>query len=533
MGILLATRLLRGAGLDWYEQGDVWHRVAAHRSTSDTPTLPGLSRAVGALITAADDAPGSPLHTRPAWRSAFAHTGRRLARLAHSGDLQRGLRAVLAHHLLFLFNRIGIPGTEQHHLAAAAHSVFREDHHMSSAPVTGSEDHDADRLRAALADHIRARGTFRTAAVEQAFRSVPRHLFLPEVDAATAYAPRPVVTKRDADGAAVSSASSPNLVAAMLELLDVRPGQRVLEIGAATGINAALLAEVVGETGAVSTVEIDADLTERAQRALVSAGYGRVVVHCGDGALGHPESAPFDRIIVTAGAWDVPPAWWQQLVPGGRLVVPVRLHGSGLTRVLPFDRDRDAATMTAREALVCGFVPMRGIDDHPDDVVRLARDVLLAVDRADGPDAQALANVLTYEPSSAWTGVVVGHDDEAEHLDLWLATTTSDLGFGRLRVGPDARGAGAADPALRWAGASLYLNGSLAYVVVRPHDERSDELGIVAHGPESAGLIERLRSALDEWARRRPTQPMVTAHSNPVCDVAGIRRQHSRLVVRW
>lgn len=82
---------------------------------------------------------------------------------------------------------------------------------------------DAVALRAALADHIRGRGTFRSAAVEAAFRTVPRHLFLPGVDTTEAYAPRPVVTKRAADGTAVSSASSPNLVAEMLELLDVQP----------------------------------------------------------------------------------------------------------------------------------------------------------------------------------------------------------------------------------------------------------------------------------------------------------------------
>ncbi|MGH8882231.1 MAG: rRNA adenine N-6-methyltransferase family protein, partial [Stackebrandtia sp.] len=116
-----------------------------------------------------------------------------------------------------------------------------------------------------------------------AFRTVSRHLFLPGVDLRTAYAHQVVVTKRADDGSALSSASHPNLVVAMLEQLDVRPGQRVLEIGTATGINAALLAELVGPTGKVVTIEIDDDLTAGAHAALkdrtrtgrVSAGPAR------------------------------------------------------------------------------------------------------------------------------------------------------------------------------------------------------------------------------------------------------------------
>lgn len=145
-----------------------------------------------------------------------------------------------------------------------------------------------------------------------------------------AYASRPVVTERAANGTAVSSAYSPNLVAEMLELLAVEPESRVLEIGAATGINAALLAEL-GQTGHVTTIEIDDDLADGARRSLDRAGYPRVDVICCDDDLGQPGGEPYDRIVVTAGAWDIPAAWWQQVAPGGRIVVPVRLHGSGLT----------------------------------------------------------------------------------------------------------------------------------------------------------------------------------------------------------
>ncbi|MCY7341859.1 MAG: methyltransferase, FxLD system, partial [Pseudonocardia sp.] len=332
LGVLLAGRLLRAAGLDWYEQGDVWHRLAAHRAPTERPTpTPATVNAVGKLLTAVNDTTSSPLHEVPEWPAAHEQAGRALTQIAHSGRLDRGMRAVLAHHLLFTFNRLGISAEDQYVLAASAsHFVLQENHHMtpthSTEPVsdiaTAPGSPTAAQLRDGLADYIRGRGTFRSAAVERAFRTVPRHLFLPDVDLAEAYAPRPVITKRAPNGTALSSASSPNLVADMLELLDARPGHQVLEIGAATGINAALLAEIVGPDGHVVTVEIDHDLTEEARTALDTAGYGHVEVHCADGALGHPSGGPYDRIIVTAGAWNIPATWWEQLAPAGRLVVP-------------------------------------------------------------------------------------------------------------------------------------------------------------------------------------------------------------------
>ncbi|ANY09805.1 hypothetical protein AFB00_04965 [Pseudonocardia sp. HH130630-07] len=423
---------------------------------------------------------------------------------------------------------------------------------MPTVSAPAEQPADAEHLRAALVEHIRGRGGFTTDTVERAFSRVPRHVFLPGVDLTEAYAPRPVITKRGANGAALSSASSPNLVAEMLELLAVTPGNRILEIGAATGFNAALLAELTGKHGHVSTVEIDQDLTEGARHALDTAGYPEVQVHCGDGALGHPDTAPYDRIIVTAGAWDISQAWWDQLAPGGRLVVPVRLHGSGLTRVLPLDHDPDATSSTddgapvlvARSALVCGFVPMRGTDEHPEDVVRLDTDVVMAVERSDRPDPHALGQALSHDPLTRWTGVTVGHDEPAEHLDLWLATTAdpSTTLFGRLRVGPDARRAGIVTPALRWAGATLYRDGSFAYLTTRQHDDTADELGITAHGPDATAVADELGHLLGRWACERPAQPTITAHrehtprpSRPEPDDSGpgIVRETTHFTITW
>jgi protein-L-isoaspartate(D-aspartate) O-methyltransferase len=109
----------------------------------------------------------------------------------------------------------------------------------------------------------------------------------------------------------------------MLEQADLHPGMRVLEIGSG-GYNAALIAELVGTEGAVTTVDIDPDVVDRARRYLEAAGYSQVTVVLADTANGVPERAPFDRIIVTAGVWDLPSAWADQLAVGGRLVVPLR-----------------------------------------------------------------------------------------------------------------------------------------------------------------------------------------------------------------
>jgi protein-L-isoaspartate(D-aspartate) O-methyltransferase len=118
-------------------------------------------------------------------------------------------------------------------------------------------------------------------------------------------------------------------------------------------------------------------------------------VICGDGALGHPARAPYDRIIVTAGAWDIACAWWQQLALGGRLVVPLRLHGSDLTRAVALDLQAPGR-MTSTSTAVCGFVPLRGTAEQAERVVHLADDVVLHLDAADVPNEAAFGQALTY-----------------------------------------------------------------------------------------------------------------------------------------
>lgn len=201
-------------------------------------------------------------------------------------------------------------------------------------------------LRHALADHLIAAGCITSPQVAAAFRAVPRHLFTPEVPREQAYRPyHHVRVKYDARGATISSVSAPYVQAIMLEQAHLTPGMRCLEIGSG-GCNAALMAELVGPGGQVTTVDIDADIVARARRFLADAGYPHVHVVHADAAQGVPQRAPFDRIIVTAGVWDVPPAWREQLTDDGCIVLPLRMRG--LSRSVALVRDGDRLVRASR-----------------------------------------------------------------------------------------------------------------------------------------------------------------------------------------
>jgi len=193
--------------------------------------------------------------------------------------------------------------------------------------------------------------------------------------------------------------------------------------------------------------------------------------------------------------------------------------------------------MLSTSAAVCGFVPLRGAAEHPEHRLRLAEDVVLKLDPADLPDHAALAHALTHPPQQHWTGIDVRHDEPAEHLDLWLATTTAG-NFGRLSVGAHARTSGLADPARRWAGAALHDGGTLAYLAARKLTDDVNELGVIAHGPDSATLAAHTTDLLHQWDHQRPSQPTITAHrtDNPTdfpSTGARIARPHALITITW
>ena len=211
---------------------------------------------------------------------------------------------------------------------------------------------------------------------------MPREQFLPDVDLETVYTRRQIVTKRDPSGAALSSASSPSLVADMLEQLAPQPGHRVLEIGAATGINAALLAELTSPGGTVVTIELDQDLADGARAGLDRAGYDTVKVICGDGALGEPRPRalrPDHRHRRSLG--HLPPPGGTNSPTTAASSYPCAYTRAASTRCFAFDRTDPHQLVSTTTPLVCGFVPMRGSTEHTDHHVRLDTDVVLRTRR--------------------------------------------------------------------------------------------------------------------------------------------------------
>jgi protein-L-isoaspartate(D-aspartate) O-methyltransferase len=173
------------------------------------------------------------------------------------------------------------------------------------------------------------------------------------------YSDEALVTRLDRDGQPSSSTSQPSLVAIMLHLLDLCEGMRVLEIGAGTGYNAALMAELVGDPALVTTIDIQAEVAADAQRLLSASGYGDIRVLCRDGTEGAPEHSPFDRIVATVGCPDISWRWVNQLAADGVMLVPLQ-HGGPNSDPLVRLRPSEAGGMEGRVVAWSGFMSLQG-----------------------------------------------------------------------------------------------------------------------------------------------------------------------------
>ncbi len=286
-------------------------------------------------------------------------------------------------------------------------------------PSTGTDRADnAPALQQALVDKLKSDGHIRSAAVEAAFRVVPRHLFVPGIPLDDVYRDQSIPTKR-VDGLAVSSSSQPAIMAIMLEQLGLEPGHRVLEIGAGTGYNAALMAHLVG-SGEVVTLDIDEDIVEAAQSHLAAAGFARARAVCGDGAFGFGKAAPFDRIVLTVGAADISPAWPEQLKPDGRLLLPLRIGGILTQKCVLFERSGDdLASVSVNDA---NFMMLRGAHALSQDVIRLGTepDLRLWADELGPVDPDRVYRLMA-GPSRDWsTGLDVAPRAIWGGLIFWL-----------------------------------------------------------------------------------------------------------------
>jgi protein-L-isoaspartate(D-aspartate) O-methyltransferase len=275
-------------------------------------------------------------------------------------------------------------------------------------------------LHQQLVDHIKNNKHIRSKKVEAAFRAVPRHLFLPDVTPEEAYRDQAITTKALGQ-LIVSSSSQPSMMAIMLEQLQLQPEQRVLEIGAGTGYNAALMAHIVGKRGQVVTIDIDEDIVERARAHLRAAGYEQVQVLCADGFEGYAEAAPYDRIILTVNAADIAPAWREQLKPDGRLLLPLSLRGPQVSVAFAWVEEHlESVSMS-----FCRFVSLRGALAEEIHTLELqpAPD-LLALQLYATPvvDASVISDWLARPYQEVSTAVQVTPQDMQSSLSLWLAT---------------------------------------------------------------------------------------------------------------
>ncbi len=203
-----------------------------------------------------------------------------------------------------------------------------------------------------VAEQIEARG-IRDPRVLDALRRVPRHLFVPTEDADFAYddAARPIPSGQ--------TISQPYIVALMTERLNLRGDETVLEIGAGSGYQTAVLA---GLCARIVAVERHSELAEAARVRLARLNITNVELHVGDGSLGWPDDAPYDAILVAAAAPDVPPALVRQLAPGGRLIIPVGAEGQE-QHLLLLTKDEHGMVAT-RDLGPVAFVPLIGAQGH-------------------------------------------------------------------------------------------------------------------------------------------------------------------------
>lgn len=357
---------------------------------------------------------------------------------------------------------------------------------------------EAVEFRHALTETLRANGSITSKAVEDAFRAVPREKFAPEgTPLDVVYnADNSVATKIDAYGVLISSISAPFIQARMLEQAQLQPGMRVLEVGSG-GYNAALIAEVVGPEGHVYSADIDPEVTERADALLQATGYGdRITVVLADAEHGVPEHAPFDAIIETVGAWDIPPDLLDQLAPAGVLVLPLRMNG--ITRVIAFRRDGDHLVGISAE--ISGFVAMQGEGEHPDRVLVLpdadGRKVHLRFDEGAPHDPHLLDGVLATERTTVWSGVTIPNGVSFADLHLWFACYLP----GFCKVGAE-KGTEIASET-RWFPFGTARGGSFAYLIVRPTDDGGAEFGARAYGAHGEQAAAEMVAQIQAWDRQ-------------------------------
>lgn len=212
-------------------------------------------------------------------------------------------------------------------------------------------------------------------ATVQAYLATPRHWFVRQYreraskqwrevtdenlqeHLATLYADRPLTLFGDDDDNIPSTISQPSFVLRMLDLLQFQPGQTVFELGAGSGWNAALIGQLVGPSGRVYSLEIIPEIAQRAEQAITRLGIKNVHIVCADGAEGYAHEAPYDRVTFTAGTYDLPRHFYDQIKDGGLMLVVIKNEGGGDNLFVLRKTDDHFESVTS---MPCGFVQLTG-----------------------------------------------------------------------------------------------------------------------------------------------------------------------------
>lgn len=384
---------------------------------------------------------------------------------------------------------------------------------------------DSTKLRAQLVAELERRKLIQSEPVREAFLAVPRELFVPEFAAregvGAVYRDEAILTKCGEQGIPLSSSSQPAIMALMLEQLELVDGMRVLEVGAGTGYNAALLSLLVGKHGRVVSVDVDAHIAAEARRALRGGGYKVRVVHT-DGRAGFAEAAPYDRIIVTASADAIPRAWFEQLADDGLLEVPLRLNGAG-AQAIPLLRKTRSGFRSLR-ALSGGFMPLRGAGESglPEPPREPRLNITEIGRHGTEPILQLMGAALGTLSRRAKRRLLATALGESRRVRLGLRAEHGALGLYVSLTLPKSRLV--TSSANFGIGAISRDGGSLALIELARPDRPKVEALTAYGGNEAEELVlERVR----EWVRRgRPAESDVRI-------TVTYEEDRSRLRLRW
>ncbi len=210
---------------------------------------------------------------------------------------------------------------------------------------------DYQKKRDDMVDGLIKKGYVESEKVEEAMRKVPRHEFVPPNTRSRAYidSPQPIGNSQ--------TISAPHMVAMMVEGLDIREEQKVMEVGGGMGYHAAVIAELVGEEGKVYSIEYISNLAKSGQRKVKKVGYDNLRMIQGDGSSGYEKKAPYDRISVACGAPNIPEPLIKQLVVGGKLLIPV---GSKFFQELIKVTKKSEEKIERENMGAVRFVPLKG-----------------------------------------------------------------------------------------------------------------------------------------------------------------------------